>query len=128
MPSVMSRMKNSVIASRGRRVKKQRHRVEGVDAGGDDDVQLGDRLRDPLDPRDVPALADGGDVDDRGDAVRRQLAQAADGVGDPLVLVTPFLGVVLLHFGGEHENVLVHKYPAEAGGLHRAARRLDLRH
>ena len=70
----------------------------------------------------------GGDVDDRGDAIRGQFAQAADGVGDALGLIPPFLGIVLLHLGGEHEDVLMHQHPAEGGGLHRAARRLDLRH
>ena len=54
-----------------------------------------------------------------------QLAQAADGVGHAIVLVAPFLWVVLLHLGGEHEDVLVHEYLAEAGRPHRAARRLD---
>ena len=56
----------------------------------------------------------------------RQFTQPADGVGDALVLVSPFVGVVLLHVGGQHEDVLVHEYLAEAGGGDRAANRLDL--
>ena len=40
-----------------------------------------------------------------------------DGVGDPRVLVAPLLRVVLLHVGGQHEDVLVHVRPAELGGV-----------
>jgi hypothetical protein len=108
--------------------EEERHLVERVDAGGDHDVEVGNLLGDPLDPADVSALADHGDVDDRVDAVLGQLAQLADGVGDAPVLLAPLVGIVLLDVGRHHEDVLVHEHPAELGGLDRAPRRLDVCH
>ena len=105
--------------------EEERDLVEGIDAGGHHDVQLRDLIGDPLDPPDVPALADDGDDDDRADAVPRQLAKPADGVGDTLLLVAPFLGIVLLHVGGHHEDVLVHQHTPEIGDVDGSARRLN---
>jgi hypothetical protein len=39
-------------------------------------------------------LADGGDVDDRADAVLGEFAEPVDGVADPLVFVAPLVRVV----------------------------------
>ena len=126
MPSVMSRTKNSVMADLRAAPEEHRHLVERVAAGGDDDVQAGHLFGYPLDAGDVAALADHGDVDDRADPVLGEFAQARDGVGDAGVLVAPFFGVVPLHVGGQHEDVLVHQRAAEGGGVHRAEHRLDL--
>ena len=109
-------------------VEEERHAVVGVQAGGDDDVELGHLLGDPLDPRQVTAQADHGRVDDRADALGGQRAQLGHRVGDPGVLAAPLGGVVLLHVRGEHEDVLVHVGRPEVGGVDRAADGGDLGH
>jgi hypothetical protein len=92
----------------------------GVQAGGDDDVQLGHLLRDPLDPRDVPAEADHGGIDDGGDPLGGERPQLFGRVGDAGLVAPPLLRVVLLHVGGEGEDVLVHVGRAQFGAADRA--------
>jgi len=109
-------------------VEEKRHAVVGVQAGGDDDVELGHLLGDPLDPRQVTAQADHGRVDDRADALGGQRAQLGHRVRDPFVLAAPLARVVLLDVRGEHEDVLMHVGRPEVGDLHRAADGRDLAH
>ena len=76
----------------------QRHVVVGVQAGGDDDVQVGGR-RDAGDPRDVAAQPDHREVDDGVHAARLELVEPVDRVGHALRFVAPRFGVVLRDLG-----------------------------
>ena len=117
-----------LVQRRAAVVEEKRHAVVGVQAGGDDDVELGHLLGDPLDPRQVTAQADHGRIDDRADALGGQRAQLGHRVRDPFVLAAPLARVVLLDVRGEHEDVLMHVGRPEVGDLHRAADGRDLAH
>ena len=41
----------------------------------------------------------------------------AIGIGHPLLLVTPGIGIVQRDFGGHDEDVLVHERDAQIGGI-----------
>ena len=134
MPSVMSRdehvghgLRAVEQRSRAAEVEVHRHVVVGVDAGGDDDVDVGGR-GDAGDAGDVAAEPDHRQVDDAVHAAGLELAQAGDGVGLALGLVAPDLGIVVDDLGGQHEDVLVHQRHAEVGGVDRSSRGIQLRH
>jgi hypothetical protein len=59
---------------------------------------------------------------------RGQRAQPGHRVGHPVVLRSPLVGIVLLHVGGQDEDVLVHQHPPERGRVNRAKDGLKLRH
>ena len=105
-------------------VEVHRQVVEGVEAGGHHDVQLGGR-GDPGDARKVAAEADHREIDDGVHPARLQLVEPRDGVGLPFGAVAPPLRVVLHDLGGHHEDVLVHQRDAEIGGVDGAARRVQ---
>src|SRR5215218_2245137 len=115
MPLRMSRVKSSIIGSRGRSSSSPGPRCSywweprrRCRARRHDDVDLG-LLRDPLDTGDVAPQSPHGRVDDRVDAERLQLVELGDGVGDPDVFVPPVAHAVVLDvLGGEDEHVLVH--------------------
>jgi hypothetical protein len=120
MPTVRSRTNRSTIGSGPGRIERRaaeaeevRHRLVGVDAGGDHDVEV-DLLVDALDAWDEPTQSDHGRVDDGVDAEALEFGQPRDRVGDALLLV-PLVRVVLLDVGGEHEDVLVHEGRAQRG-------------
>ena len=69
-------------------VEVHRHVVVGVQAGGDDDVQLGGR-GDARDARKVAAQPDDGEVDDGVDAAGLEFVQPDDRVGFALGAVAP---------------------------------------
>ena len=100
--------------------------VVGVEAGGDHDVEV-DLRGHLLDRLDVAPEADHGEVDDGVDAGRLELVQAFDGSWH-LGGAVPPRGPVGGHLGRAHEDVLVHERGAEAGGVDRAAHRVDLPH
>ena len=75
-------------------VEEMRQFVVGVNAGGDDDVEI--RLAgDALDAGDIAAEAGYCEIDDRVYAGGLQLIHAGDGVGYAFVFVAPFFGIVL---------------------------------
>jgi hypothetical protein len=108
-------------------VEVERHVVVGVEAGGHHDVQR-HLCGDPLDARHVATQADHRGVDDGPHPGVVGLLQLLHGVGDPVVLAAPLRRVVLLHVGGEHEDVLVHQRDAEVGGVDGSPGGLDGRH
>ena len=63
--------------ARAEEVEVHRHVVVGVDAGGDDDVDVGGR-GDPGDAGDVAAQADHGEVDDGVHAAGLELVEPGD--------------------------------------------------
>ncbi len=108
-------------------VEVHRHVVVGVDAGGDDDVDVGGR-RDARDAGDVAAEPDHRQVDDAVDAAGLELVQALDRVGLTFGLVAPHLGMVGIDLGGQHEDVFVHQRHAEVGGVDGSSSGIQLRH
>ena len=107
-------------------VEVHRHVVVGVEAGGDDDVDVGGR-GDARDAGDVAAEPDHRQVDDGVDAAGLELVEAVDRVGLPLVLVAPGFGIVVDDLGGQDEDVFVHQRHAEVGGVD-GSPRYSLRH
>ena len=105
----------------------QRHVVVGVEAGGDDDVDVGGR-GDPRDAGDVTAEPDDRQVDDAVHAAGLELVEAVDRVGLSLVLVAPDVGMVVDDLGGQHEDVFMHQRHAEVGGVDGSSRGIQLRH
>ncbi|BCI91911.1 hypothetical protein NIIDMKKI_71170 [Mycobacterium kansasii] len=101
-------------------METERHVVVGVQAGGDDDVQLGLRGN-PGNARDIAPQTDHRQVDDGVHAPGFQLVEPGDRICHPLVLVSPGVGIVLHDFGGHDEYVLVHERDAEIGGIDRPA-------
>jgi hypothetical protein len=104
---------------------------EGVDAGGDDEVDV-DSGVDALDARDVAAQAEHGGIDDRLDPTRARDRQLLDRVGDADVLVpvrrrAPHVPEVLQRLGAHDEDVLVGQRHPERAGVDGAADGLNHR-
>ncbi len=105
--------------ARAQVVETERDVVVGVQAGRDDDVQFGGR-GDAGDARDVAAQPDHGEVDDGVHAAGLQLVEPSDGIGHPLLLVTPCFRIVQRDLGGHDEHVLVHERDADISGIDRS--------
>ena len=104
---------------------------EGVDAGGDDEVDV-HRGVDALDARDVAAQAEHGGIDDRLDPTGACDRQLLDRVGDADILVpirrgAPYMPEVLQRLGAHDEDVLVGERHPEAAGVDGAADGLNHR-
>ncbi len=109
-------------------VEEEGNLVVGVATGGGDYVQLGDLIGDLLYAGYVPAQADNGRVGDAPDTLSGERLEFGDGVHDAVFLPSPFLRIVLLHVGIEHEDVLVHVGPAELRRVDGPSHRLHCGH
>ena len=107
-------------------VEVHRDLVVGVDAGRDDDIDLGHLGRDVRNPGDVPAQSDDRKVDQGVDPVLLELAQLRDGAS-PLGRLVPFV-CGLLDLRAEDEDVLVHERAAKKASIDRSSHGVDLRH
>ena len=108
-------------------VETERHVGVGVDAGRDDDVEIGGR-GDSRDPRDVAAESDDGEIDDGVDASCLQLVEPRDRARLPRGVLTPRFRVVLHDFRRHDEDVFVHQRHTEIVGVDRAPRRIHFWH
>ncbi len=105
----------------------QRDVVVGVQAGGDDDVDVGGRS-DTGDAGNVAPEPYHRQVDDAVHSARFQLVEPLDRVGLAFGLVSPGVGIVTCDLGVQHEDVLVHQRHTEVGGVDGSSCGVELRH
>ena len=120
------RLRTAEDGARSPEMEEHRHVVVRIDAGGGDDVDVGDQLGHGDDAGDEASEADDGQVDDGVDPPVLQLPQTLHGDGLRTLLV-PFRRR-LLDFGAEHEDVLVHEGRSEVAPLDRPPHRIDAGH
>src|ERR1035437_5812451 len=109
-------------------MEEERHVAIGVTTGGHHNVEIGHLGGDALNAGDVAAEPDDCRVDDGAHPPTGQLVELLDGVVHPGVFVAPFVGIVLLHVGSEHKDVLVHVGATECGAIDGTSDGLNLGH
>src|SRR5207248_2608313 len=124
---VAHELRAAKLCARPLKVEVHRYVVVGVDARGDDDVEVGG-AGDAFNARDVAAQADDREINDGINAARLQLVEPRDGISDATFFITPAFGVILHDLCRKHKNVFVHQRDAETVGVYGATHGVDLRH